>query len=226
MSDRTHRILGAAFLFQFVTSLISSAYILPQASGISAMGAPPDIGDSLVRIAAHPGLMRANILGEMATAMGIVFLGAMLFVVLRKTGEGMALVALGFYILEAGLLAVGTLETFSLLRISQAYVATSEPASLLAIGKAAVGSTSYAYTLHTLPFAYGAALFYYLLDKSRVVPRALSLWGLISALPFLVGIPLTLLGVDFPFFFYLPYVPFEGVIGAWLLFAPTGEAPS
>ena len=69
---QTLRVLGLAFLFQFFTSLISSAVILPRASGISAMGGRSDIGEALVRVASHPGLMRANVLGEMATAMGIV----------------------------------------------------------------------------------------------------------------------------------------------------------
>lgn len=228
MNDKTRtlRVLGLAFLFQFLTSLISSAYILPRASGISTMRAPADVSVILARIAAHPGLMRANILGEMATAMGIIFLGAMLFTVLRNTGEKTALVALGFYVLEAGLLAVSTLEAFSLLRLSEAHLVGGQPESLLAMGKAAVDSTSFAYTLHTLPFAYGAFLFYLLLDKARLVPRALSLWGLISVLPFLIGIPLGLLGLDFPFFFYLPYVPFELVIGAWFLLARSGEGAS
>ena len=132
--------------------------------------------------------------------------------------------ALGLYVLEAGILAVSTLEVFSLLRLSQACVATGQPASLLAMGKAAVDSTRYAYTLHSVPFAYGAVLFYFLLDKSRLAPRALSLWGLITVLPFLIGLPLSLMGVDFPFFLYLPYVPFELVIGGWFLFATPREA--
>jgi len=214
--NKTSRILGAAFLFQFFTSIISSAVILPQASGISAMGAPENIGESLIRIANHPGLMMANILGEMFTALGIAFLGVMLFLALRKFGEKMVTVALGFYLVEAAILAVSNLEVLSLLHISQEYVAAGQPEYLLRLGKMAIESTGYAYTLHTLPFCYGAVLFYYLLDKSRAVPRGLSLWGLISIIPFLIGIPMSILGYEFPFFLYLPYVPFEFVIGLWI----------
>jgi hypothetical protein len=216
--NKTSRILGVAFLFQFFTSIISSAIILPQASGISAMSMPENIGESMVRIANHAGLMMADILGEMFTALGIIFLGAILFVVLGKQNKKTALVALGFYIMEATLLAVSRLGSFSLLRISQEYVAAGRTDYLLAMGKLAIESTSYGYTLHTLPFCFGAVLFYYLLDKSRIVPRVLSLWGLISVSPFLIGVPLTLLGYEFPFLFYLPYVPFEFAIGAWIFF--------
>lgn len=216
-NNRSSRILGFAFLFQFVTSIISSAIILPQASGISAMSAPENIGETLIRIANHPGLMMANILGEMFTALGIAFLGVMLFLALRKSGEKVSMVAMGFYLVEAAILAISNLEVLSLLRISQEYVAAGQPGYLLSMGKMAIESTGYAYTLHTLPFAFGAVLFYYLLDKSRAVPRGLSLWGLISILPFLIGVPMSILGYEFPFFLYLPYVPFEFVIGLWIL---------
>ena len=210
--------MGVAFLFQFFTSIISSAIILPQASGISAMSTPDNIGESLTRIANHPGLMMADILGEMLTALGIAFLGAMLFVALKKYGEKIAIVALGFYLVEAAILAISNLEVLSLLRISQEYIAAGQPEYLLTMGKMAIETTGSAYTLHTLPFCYGAVLFYYLLDKSRAVPRGLSLWGLISILPFLIGVPMSILGYEFPFFLYLPYVPFEFVIGVWILF--------
>ena len=216
-NNKSLRILGVAFLFQFFTSIISSAIILPQASGISAMSTPDNIGESLTRIANHPGLMMADILGEMLTALGIAFLGAMLFVALKKYGEKIAIVALGFYLVEAAILAISNLEVLSLLRISQEYIAAGQPEYLLTMGKMAIETTGSAYTLHTLPFCYGAVLFYYLLDKSRAVPRGLSLWGLISILPFLIGVPMSILGYEFPFFFYLPYVPFEFVIGLWIL---------
>lgn len=215
--DRTSRVLGVAFLFQFFTSIIISAIFLPQASGISAMSIPENISESMIRTANNAGLMMANILGEMFTALGIIFLAAILFIVLRKQSEKIALIALGFYILEAALLAVSTLAAFPLLHISQEYIAAGQPDYLLAMGKQAIESTSYGYLLHTLPFCFGAVLFYYLLYKSKVVPSVLSLWGLISVSPFLIGVPLTVLSYKFPFFFYLPYVPFEFVTGVWIL---------
>ena len=57
-------------------------------------------------------MMRANILGEIITAAGIIFLGAVLFVTLRNQGEKTALTALGLYILEAVLLAASRMEAF------------------------------------------------------------------------------------------------------------------
>jgi hypothetical protein len=168
--------------------------------------------------------MRVNILGEMLTALGIIFLGAMLFVTLRKQNEKMALVALGFYILEAVLLAVSRIEAFSLLRISQDYVAAGNPAYLLTNGNLAFESMNFGYTLLMLAFCPGGILFYYLLYKSGIVPRALSLWGLITVFPMLVGTVTQILGYTIPFIFYLPYIPFEFVVGVWILAKGTKDA--
>ncbi len=209
--NNTSKVLGAAFLLQAVTSL-SSGLILKQ-----ALIVPGNISESMIKIANNAWLMRANILGEMITALGIIFLGAILFVTLRKQNEKMAQVALGFYILEAALLAVSRLEAFSLLRISQEYATAGNSAYLQTLGNLAYESMSYGYTLLMLPFTLGAILFYYLLDKSRIVPRTLSLWGLITVFPMLIGTVSQIFGYTLPFFLYAPYVPFEFAIGVWIL---------
>jgi hypothetical protein len=170
------------------------------------------------RIAGNPLLVQANILLDMVTALGVVFLGAMLFVTLKKTNERIALVALGFYILEAALLAASRSETFSLLRISQEYAAAGEPVYLQTMANLALESMNFVGdTLHMLAFCLGAILFYYLLYRSVVVPRWLSLWGLITMFPLLVGTLSAVFGYDLPFAIYLPYVPYEFVIGLWIL---------
>jgi hypothetical protein len=61
----------------------------------------------MLKIAANPGLLRANIFLDMLTALGVTVLGAVLFVTLRKQNKKIALTALGLYILEVALLAEG-----------------------------------------------------------------------------------------------------------------------
>jgi hypothetical protein len=209
--NNTSRVLGVAFLLQAVTSLISGL-ILKQ-----ALTVPGNISETMIKIANNAWLMRATILGEITTAVGIIFLGAVLFIILRKQNEKIALVALGFYILEAALLAASRISAFSLLRISQEYVAAGNPVYLQTMGQVAFESMNFGYTLLMLAFCPGGILFYYLLYKSGVVPRALSLWGLITVFPCLIGTLSAVFGYQVPFFVYLPYVPFEFVIGVWIL---------
>lgn len=206
------RILGIAFLLQFITSIASSLLIAP------ALVVPGNIGETMVNIANNPGLMQIFILVDMVTAMGIVFLGVMLFVTVRHQNEAMALVALGLYVVEAALLAGSKLASFWLLRTSEAYVAEGQPAYLQTMGNLALESMDFVgVTLHVLVFSVGALLFYFLLYQSRVIPRVLSLWGLVTLLPILFGTAAFMIGYEFPAFTYLPYVPFEFVVGVWIL---------
>jgi len=172
----------------------------------------------MIKVANNAWLMRANILVDMITAFGVIFLGAVLFITLRNQNETVALVAMGFYVLEAALVATSKIASFSLLRTSQEYVTAGHPAYLQTIGNLALESMDFVgATLSMLAFCLGAILFYYLLDKSRIVPRALSLWGLIAVFPCLVGTLFAVFGHQVSFFLYLPYVPFEFTIGVWIL---------
>jgi hypothetical protein len=175
---KTSRILGVAFLLQFVTSLFSGT-ILRQVWFL-----PGNIRETMLNIANKPWLMHATILVDMLTAFGVILLGAILFISLRKQNEQIALVALGFYILEAVLLAVSKIEAFSLIGISQEFVNTGFPAYLLTTGKLAFESMNFVgSTLHMLAFCFGGILFYCLLYRSGIVPHFITLWGLITVFP-------------------------------------------
>jgi hypothetical protein len=206
------RILGIAFLLQFITSFSSGVFLKP------ALIVPGNISQTMVNIANNTGLMSAVVLVDMLTVMGIVFLGVMLFVTLKKQNETIALVALGLYVVEATLLAASQLAAFWLLRISEEFVAVGQSAYLQTIGNLALESMDFVgLLLHVLVFSVGAIFFYILLYQSRVVPRLLSLWGIITVIPILFGTVAAILGYEVSAVSYLPYLPFEFVIGVWIL---------
>jgi hypothetical protein len=209
-SQKKSRILGFAFLLQALTSLLSGTVFskpLVTEEGIV----------NLANIVNNPLLLKLNILGQTITAMGIVFLAAVLFSMLKGQNKKIALTAFGIYILEASLLAVCEIADFSLLCISQEYVASGQPEILQTLGNLIYRSMKYGQELSMAAFCVGAMLFYYLLYKSEIVPRVLSLWGLLTVLPCLVATVSALFGSELPFLIYLPYVPFEFFIGVWIL---------
>lgn len=210
--SKPSRILGAAFLFQFVTSFTAGVFLL------SALVVDGDIVETMLRVSGNPALMRTTILVDMLTVLGVTFLGVVLYTTLRKQNENMALTGLGFYILEAVLLAASRGSAFSLLRISQEWAITGHPELLQTMANLSAETMHFVGgTLMMVAFCPGAILFYYLLDRSRIVPRVLSLWGLITVFPCLAGTMLSLFGIEVPFLIYVPYVPFEFVIGLWIL---------
>lgn len=75
------------------------------------------------------------------------------------------------------MLAVSRMEAVALVRLSEAYVA-GPSADLLLLGQVAYEAMEFVgTTLHMLAFCAGALLFYVLLDRSRLVPPWMSLWG-------------------------------------------------
>ena len=204
--------LGVAFLFQATTSLISG--MIPM-----SLIVPGNIDQSMINVAGHAGLMRANFLGDLITGIGVIALGVLLFVLLRKHGEILALIALGCYMLEIALGAVSRIPAFALLRISQEYASKGRPEDLRMLGNLALDTMNFGFGLLMLPFCIGALLFYYLFYKSNVIPRVLSVWGLISVIVVLVATVLVIAGYKVPFLVYVPYVPFEWVVGGWILIA-------
>ena len=215
--QKTSRILGLAFLLQVITSYSSGLFFRP------LWFVPDDIAATMLKIAENPNLFRTHILVDTLTALGVIFLGAMLFTTLRKQNEKMALTGLGFYILEGALLAGSRISSFSLLKLSQEY-AVSGATELLTFGNIALEAADFVGdTLHVLAFCLGAILFYILLYQSKAVPRWLSLWGLITVIPVLAGTLTAIFDVHLAFIFFLPYFPFELVIAIWILIKGVSE---
>ena len=206
------RPLGLAFFLQAVTSLASGAWLF------NPFVDPGDIRNTMLNLANHAAFVRAGIVGDILTALGIIFLAATLFAAVGRQNKAMALVALGLYIFEAGILVVSKFAVFVLLNISQEYAAAGA-STWEALGSLALETADFIYRVHIIPFGLGAAIFYYLLYKSRIVPKWLSLWGL-TTVPFvLIGALWITSG------FYIPpvflalsvlYVPFEFVAGIYI----------
>jgi hypothetical protein len=203
--------LGIAFLLQAITAALSKGLFM------DPYVVKDNISETMINIAENSNVLYMNILGQMITAMGIVFLGAMLYIVLKKHNKTIATIAFGFYILEAGLIAVSRIDTFNLIQTSKLYVDSMSTGYLEVMGKMTLDAMNYTYALHMLPFCIGAGLFYYILLTSKAIPKTFSFWGLITLVLCLVATLIEMFGTFVPIYVYLPYAPFEFIIGIWIL---------
>jgi hypothetical protein len=204
--------LGAAFVFQFATSL---------AAGILSMSIlTGSITEVLPDISSHVGQMRTSILLELLTSVGIIVMTSLLYLVLRDQNRGVALIAFGLWMAEAVMLAVKALGLYALLALSQGYVDAGTPAPHTEpLGTFALAISQHATDIAMFFFCLGAFLWYFLLVQSRIVPRLLSLWGLVAVSLVLVATVLLVWdhSLDPGVAMYALYVPFELVLGVWLL---------
>ena len=211
------RMLGLAFLIQFVTSFTAGLFLLPLATGVSGFGLPDNIGETLASIARNAGLIRLTILMELVTAAGVIFLGAILYTTVRRQNEGLALTAFGLYVLEGALLAVKMLELFAILVLSRQFIAAGSPVPLESTASLVYEIMGYTSKMLNLAFCMGGTIFYALLFRTRAVARPLALWGLVSAQGILASVLLGLFGMPAPVLILVPYIPFELVIAVWIL---------
>ena len=215
------RYVGAAFVAQFSTSLAAGLLSTSMLSG--------DAGTVVAAVSADPARLRAVILLELLTALGITALTSLLYVALRDTVRWVATVAFALWLVEATVLAVSMLSLYSILDLASVSVGPgtvlSAPDS--AVGQAALGLHEHAADMAMLFFAAGALLWYWLFLRTRFVPRWLSIWGLASVV--LVGLAtLTLVwdrGLQPPIVLYVAYVPVELVVGCWLLIKGSPRRP-
>jgi hypothetical protein len=104
---RVPRYLGAAFVAQFVTSLVAGVLSGPILTG--------SVSKVLVNVSDNLAPMRASIVLELLTSVGIIVLASLLYIVLKDGQRIVALVALVLWLAEAVMLAVSMLGVYALL---------------------------------------------------------------------------------------------------------------
>ncbi|MGY5876172.1 MAG: DUF4386 domain-containing protein [Candidatus Thorarchaeota archaeon] len=213
------KLLGAAYLVQFVASLLSD----PLSSAALGSGS---MSEKLVNISNNVMLMRVSILADWITSLGIIVMTVLLYIVLQNQNKVLSLVALSFWLIEAVLLIISSIGAHTLIPLSLEYVQVGapDPSYFLTLGSLFFEFKEFAYTIHMLFFGLGGILWYYLFYRSEKIPRGLSIWGLvlISLMP--IDVLLVLLGVGLEsilrliiLFPLIAYLPFEGVMGIWFI---------
>jgi hypothetical protein len=211
----TARFLGVAQLVVFLGGMVSEQLLK------SAVGSGTT-SEKLVSISNNLTRLRISNVVALITSIAIVVLGVLFYVAFNKQYKIIALVALACFVAEAITLAVSKIGAYALIPVSQELVEAGapEPSYLQTLGEFLYhGVDRLGYQIHMLFFCLGGILWYYMLYSSRVIPRALSIWGLAAVC--LLSIPVLLMLYDRSLtqamILGLPYAPYELVLGIWLM---------
>lgn len=121
---------------------------------------------------------------ELVNGIAGVGIAVSMFPILRKFSESMARCYLYFRLIEAIFCCYIVIAPLSVLKLSQELKAgTTSLQYLMASGELAIVQRTLAVDL-LIPvfFCIGAALFYHMLYKSRLLPRFISVWGIIAVI--------------------------------------------
>jgi len=164
-------IIATAFLF------VGEAFYKP---GLT----PPDILGKAVHAKSQ---ISIGVLIEFICIMAIPLIAIVLYPVLRKVSPVLAIGYVGFRLFEAAIFT--SMEVDRMLVVSLSEALANNPSvnseSLEILAQSLVGGEAWAGTtgpLYNLVFVTGMLMLNWMLWKSRLVPRLISVWGLISAL--------------------------------------------
>lgn len=154
----------------------------------------------------------------------VVGIGVLLFPILKQVSEGLALWYAATRIIEAVTLVISKVSTLSLITLSQEYISAGAPdgSYFQTSGALALAGRYWAFdVINTVFFLVGALILYSMLAKSRLVPRFISVWGLIAVAALtaanIIGVPDLTQGFSAGQLLYFPIMTSELLLAIWLI---------
>jgi len=204
--------------------IVGILFIIGTVAGISSFVGAPSLEDPdyLVNIAANGNLTIRASLFVLIMGIALVPIPALLFPILKKVNESLALSYVVFRVLEAATYIITIISWLSLLTLSREYVLAGAPDASFyqTLGSILLSVGAWIDPVLVIIFSISALILNYLLYKSILVPRWLSGWGFVGGILHLVegllnmfGIPVSVFGVPF----FLPIALQEMVYAVWLI---------
>ncbi len=209
---KTAIIVGVLFIIATLAGVLSGVISGP------ILDAP----DDLLNVSANENPIIIAGLFMLIMGFAVAGIGIVMYPILKKHNEALALGYVGFRLIEGVLFIVYVVGLLSLLTLSQEFVKAGAPdaSHFQTLGTLLQEESYWAYHMGTISFGLAAPMFYYLLYQSKLIPRFLSVWGLIGVLPWLAVSLLIMFGSlteSLEIFFYLPIAVNEMVLAVWLI---------
>lgn len=172
MTDlQTARTTGILFIVASVSAVVGGGLIYPTVDD-----------NYLVEAQDHGSRIVTGALGELVLAMAVVAIAVMLYPVLKRRNEGLALAYVGARTLEGVLILATTVSSLLVLSLSRGQGSAGE-AGAVPLGEVLVAAREWTYWLGpSLMFSVSALILYALLFRAKLVPTWLSVWGFVGGL--------------------------------------------
>ena len=207
---KTAIIVGVLFITALVSSMLSGNF-----SG--SINDP----DYLTTVFANENKVLIGVLFQLILTASVVAIPIMMFPILKKQNESLALGYVVARIFEGFFDILIAMSLLLLLTLSREFVEAGAPdASHFQTSGALIHAVNYwSSVLENFPYCLGALIFYYLLYRSKLIPRWLSGWGLLGAALFLATVPFRMFGLISPSTVVLavPLILNELVLAIWLI---------
>jgi len=204
-------------------TIVGVLYIIGTVAGVLGMvvgGRFLNAPDLLKMVAANASQVGLVALLVLVMGLPLAMVPAMMFPILKRQNEALAI---GYVVFR------GALETFTYIATALCWLLLVVVARQYADSGAAVASQFSSLgillikardpilAVQDIVFSLGALMFYYLLYQTRLIPRWLSGWGIVAAIPFLaVGLIYVFTGTTLVILL-MPLALQEMVMAVWLI---------
>ena len=171
---KTAIIVGVLFIIATVAPLLSLVFY----------GPITDAPDDLANVSANENQVKIVAVLQLIGATAIIGIPIMMFPILKKHNESLALGYVGARIIEGFVFVVGVIGLLSLLTLSQEFVKAGAPdaSHFQTLGVLLLAEINWGFAVPgVIAFSIGGLMFYYVLYQSKLVPRWISVWGIIGA---------------------------------------------
>ena len=208
-------IVGVLFILGTVPAILGAV------NGKPILGAP----DFLIKMSANEGQMLIYTLTMFIMGVACAGIGLALYPILKEYNEGLAIGTVGFRVIEGVLDIVAAISLIALLALSQEFVKAGAPDAsyFQTVGVVINAGTDWLnHGAVLLCWCIGAFMYYSLFYQYRLVPRWLSVWGLVAICLATISGVLVMLHVIPGFgtvqmLLNLPIFPQEMVLAVWLI---------
>jgi hypothetical protein len=211
--------------YQSNARLAGILYILGTVFGVLSLVVYGDLftgEDYLTQIAANPSQLTLGSFFVLLMGISLSAMGIFLYPIFKKEDEALAMGMVVFRsALEGSTYILLVVSRLFLVLVGKKYAVAdaSASAALRAFGDILVDAPDLIMPIVTFSFLIGAGLLYTLFYRSRLIPRWLSVWGLVGILPYLAVDLFKFFGSPFNLeFLYGPLAIQEMVMGLWLVF--------
>ncbi|WP_244937229.1 DUF4386 domain-containing protein [Paenibacillus alginolyticus] len=208
-NKKTARIAGVLFL------AATAAYILGNGLIESILNVP----DYLLHVYPNKTKVIVGMLLELINSAAVVGIAITLFPILKKHNETIALGYVAFRVIEAIILIVGALSPLLLISLSKQYIEAGAPDAsyFQTIGMLAINGKFLTFQLSMIVLGLYSLFFCYLLFKTKLIPRLISVFGLIGYASLLTSALLEIFGYSPGMVLFLPGALFEIIFPIWLI---------
>ena len=214
-NKRTARIVGVLFIVATAAPIMTALVLGFLGGGVLAEPIP----DYLVTVSANENQVLTGMLIELIWALAVVGIPVMLFPVLKKHSEALALGFFSLRFIESLSTIVGSIILLTLLTLSQEFVKAGTPdaSHYQTLGTLLLAAREWAFMIGSgLVWSLSALILNWVLYQSRLIPRWLSGWGLIGATLSFVTYLLQFHGTSLDIL-SLPIALQEMVFAVWLI---------